>query len=163
MANINTQTEHMDKEIRAAIVARLNAIPLLTVYKARVKAAGIPIEKVKAQRAASVYTLEDFAEKDQSESNLTRSSKVYLALYIVGPDASNLKAGEISIDDQMDDLRFVIEKELIGQYETLGKLIYRLNYQSMRIDEIPTDNGEFLLTCTMEFVAIYHQYIKRTP
>lgn len=132
--------EHKRTEIRNKTFDMLTAdISGVNIYNSRIYE--IPENKLPA---ISVYTPGDTGEKDASETNYRRLNEVHIVLYVTGKSPpEELETGETYIDELSDNYLKEIEDIFLTKWQTLEKVVYRLNYVSTSI--MPDKESEYLL------------------
>jgi hypothetical protein len=146
---------HKHQDIREAVVEILSNIPNVRVYGSVFSQ--VPKEKLPI---ISVYTNNESAERSQALGEYTRTVTVIIAAYVNGFDAMQIADKGIaqdSVSDKLDALKLAVENLLLNKWETLGKLIYRLDYSGVDVSFPESDSAEVYAVAKMRYNAIYHQ------
>ena len=105
-----------------------------------------------------MYTFDETGEKVESEDGLTRVQEVIIAVWARGADAVRAaKTEEDSVDDRLDAILGEIEDSLFAKYQTLDKLVYRLNYTGTKISVPDLATDLITIIGMVHFDAIFRQ------
>lgn len=143
---------HKNTEIRNEIVSIIDTAAFgVTVYNSR----SITVSKSKLP-AITVFTLDEDAEETPDQTGYIRKVDVKMVIYNSGKDVSELNSGEISIEEEIDNIQEQIEALFLTVRQNLNAKVYRLFYLgSTEMKE--TENIEAtILVRQMSFVAEYH-------
>jgi len=104
----------------------------------------------------SIHTVDDTGTKTPDEGTYVKKIDVFIVLYDNGKDAIDLLENEKSIDEKIDDLREKLDNILLKKWETLNKVVFKLNYVGNK--QVIEDNSEEIIeSARTKWIAIYNQ------